>query len=222
MTTFGDVRSAVQAHDIGALVACSYDTKARKAISPPKEMADYIGDYLKRDERAALVYAWGNTIYQEMRKLQPLAPPGILMDYVGLWCKWVMVADLTEGCPYRIYHQPVPGNTRGGVIESSRCVGLAMWFCDKHKAWAANAAGYAPLWSIYKYRGGRDEVMPLAVYLYGEKIDLSAIDPLDYTYNRMYYGIVIPGRKNTSAAHKKKIEAAKPLAERQHQQPSLL
>jgi hypothetical protein len=64
--------------------------------------------------------------------------------------------------------------------------------------------------------------MPLVVYLHGDRIDLEAIDPLDYTYNHAWYVIVIPGKPRTSARDRRKIEAAKHKHEAQQRQTQLL
>jgi hypothetical protein len=148
------------------------------------------------------------------------------MDYAKLWCAWALGDDLTTPCPYVLYHQAIPGfGVKPHLTKMMRQVGWSVLRVgDEHGCWAANRAATSPLWSIYHRPDIWDapDPMPLAIYLHGDRIDLEAIDPLDYTYNHAWYGIVIPGKPRTSARHRRKIEAAKHKHEAQLRQTQLL
>lgn len=235
MTTFGDVRAAIQRKDIGALVAMRFDTDTRKVRHLDDVRANYIADFLARHEDLALIHDWGCEMYRSVRRLQPCMPPGILMEYVQLWCAWMAQGDVSGNFAYRIIHQPIPGHQQQGVTRTARATGvglaLGMWaFPDRdnglsgevHKAWASNGAATAALWSIYRWTPTDGcEAMPVSVYLYGDKIDLDALDPLDYSHNHAYYGIIIPGHPRTTATHRRKLERQQAKRAREHRQTQL-
>lgn len=216
MTDFGDLRSAIHRRDLPALVELSFDVERGLILKLDEQTQAYLEGYLSRHERHSVVYTWSCALYQAMRRLQPCAPYGILMDYAKLWCAWALGDDLTTPCPYVLYHQAIPGfNVKPHLTKMMRQVGWSSSrFNRGHACWAANRAATSPLWSIYQHPDGpsnctEPDPMPLVVYLHGDRIDLEAIDPLNYTYNHAWYGIVIPGKPRTSARHRRKIEAAK-------------
>lgn len=229
MTDFGNLRSAIQRRDLPALVELSFDVKRGLILKFDEQTQAYLEGYLSKHEQHGMVYTWSCALYQAMRRLQPCAPYGILMDYAMLWCTWALGDDLTSPCPYVLYHQAIPGfDAKPNITKMMRQVG---WSASKinheHGCWASNRAGVSSLWSIYHHSDDfidstEPDPMPLAVYLHGERIDLEAIDPLDYTYNHAWYGIVIPGKPQTSAAHRRKIEDAKRKHEAQQRQTQLL